>query len=405
MRVLDGPPASRRLTRGRLARARVPASETLAGQPAGRRRSGVLALLCFALAACATAHIERVVDEAVAAPIAENRFAGVVLVAREGRPLFRKAYGLADRERNLAHTPDTQFMIMSVSKQFTAALIARLAAGGRLRLDDRVSRYLDHWPAEWSEVEIRHLLAHSSGLDIDTTYFWLVKHHPQYWPEAGAPPPYEPRALLSAPGTKYLYANVGYTLLSMIASKAGGRPFDDLVRDEVLRPLGLTHTLPERNGVRVAGRARGHRRTDSGVVLNEQKTIDIIGAGDLVSTAGDLARFDAAFDDERFLPAPIRDAMLTGHVEGQRGAHLGYGWFVRTSEGGRLLQYHSGSGAGFRAFNYRLPNERLSIVILSNVYENELPWIAPLIDRIADRLSHAASVAPPARATRSKQTP
>lgn len=356
-----------------------------AARPPAFRSCAILGLL---LAGCATTtrDLERIIDEAVAAPIAENRFAGVVLVAREGRPLVQKAYGLADRERNIAHTPGTQFMVMSVSKQFTAALIARLAASGKLRLGDRVSQYLDHWPAEWNDVEIRHLLSHSSGLDIDTTYFWLVKHHPEYWPEPAPPPEYVPRALLAKPGTTYLYSNVGYTLLSRIAAKAGGRPFDDLLRDEVLRPLGLGHTLPERDGVRVPGRARGYTRKDHGLQLAEQKTIDIIGAGDLVSNAEDLARFDAAFDHDRFLPAQLRALMLAPHVEGRRGASLGYGWFLRTSDGGRALQYHAGSGAGFRAFNYRLPHERLAIVVLSNVAESEMPWVLPLVDRIAERI-------------------
>ncbi|HEX6096791.1 MAG TPA: serine hydrolase domain-containing protein [Thermoanaerobaculia bacterium] len=345
---------------------------------------------CLLLMSCASSRVatqlERVVDEAVAAPIAESRFAGVVLVAREGRPVFRKAYGLADREQGIAHTPDTPFMIMSVSKQFTAALIARLAAAGKLRFDDPVSKYLEHWPAEWNDVEVRHLLGHSSGLHIDTTYFWLIKHHPEYWPEAAEPPAYEPHPLVAPPGTKYVYANVGYTLLTRIAAKAGGRPYDDLLRDEVFRPLGLTHTLPERNGVRIPGRARGYTRKDAGLELNEQKTIDIIGAGDLVSTAADLVRFGAAFDDDRFLPADIRREMLTPGVEGPRGARLGYGWFLRTSTAGRTVQQHGGSGAGFRAFHYRLPDERLSVVVLSNIDEAELPWVAPLVDRVADVL-------------------
>lgn len=345
------------------------------------RRLG-LSLLVLALNACATrSRLERIVDDAVAGPLADRRFAGVVLVARDGRTLFRKAYGMD-------HTPETPFMIMSVSKQFTAALIMRLVAAGKVRLDDPVAKYLDDWPAEWSGVEVRHLLSHSAGLDIDTTYFWLVKHHPEYWPDPAAPPPaYTPRAPIAPPGTKFQYANVGYTLLSMIAAKAGGRSFDDLMRDEVLRPLGLAHTVPERNGVRVPGRARGYTRTSSGLVPKEQKTIDIVGAGDLVSTAGDLARFDAAFDDDRFLPAPLRAAMLTPYVEGLRNAAIGYGWFLRTSARGRRVQYHTGSGAGFRAFNDRLPDQHLAVIILSDVDESEVPWIAPLVDRIADVLT------------------
>lgn len=349
-----------------------------------------VAICCLLLLSCASSRVatnlERVVDETVATPLAENRFAGVVLVARDGRPIFQKAYGLADRERGIAHTTGTQFMIMSVSKQFTAALIARLAAAGKLRFDDPVSKYLDDWPAEWNEVQVRHLLGHSSGLDVDTTYFWLIRHHPEYWPEAAEPPAYEPRALVAPPGTKYVYANVGYTLLTRIAAKAGGRPFDDLLRDEVLRPLGLTHTLPERNGVRVPGRARGYTRTDHGAELQEQKTIDIIGAGDLVSTAADLARFSAAFDGDGFLPADLREEMLTPGVEGPRGSRLGYGWFLRTSAGGHRMQFHSGAGAGFRAFHYRLPDEHLAVVVLSNVAETEVPWVAPLADRVAETL-------------------
>ena len=103
-----------------------------------------------------------------------------------------------------------------------------------------------------------------------------------------------------------------------------------------------------------------------------------------MSTADDLARFDAAFDDDRFLPAPLRQAMLTPHVQGMRGNAIGYGWFLRTSSGGRAVQYHTGSGAGFRAFNYRLPRERLAVIILSDVDEAEVPWIAPLVVRIAE---------------------
>jgi CubicO group peptidase (beta-lactamase class C family) len=273
---------------------------------------------------------------------------------------------------------------MSVSKQFTAALIARLAMKRKLSFDDRVGVYLDDWPSAWRDVTIGNLLAHSSGLHIDTTYAWLVKHHPEYWGQPGvAPPEYRPRPLETPPGTTYNYANVGYTLLSMIAARAGGLPFDELMRREVFGPLGLRNTHPERNGRRVPGRARGYARTDSGLALSEQKTIDIVGAADLVSTADDLAKLDAAFDDDSFLPAAMRAEMLSSHVQGTRGG-LGYGWFIRTSDGGRLTQYHTGGGAGFRAYNYRLPNDRLTIVVLSNVYQGELAWLRPMVDRIAE---------------------
>ena len=341
----------------------------------------------------ANADLERIVDETLAAPVLEQRFAGVVLIRKDGRTLARKAYGLADHSHSLANTPATPFMIMSVSKQFTAALILRLVARGQLGLGDRVSDYLSDWPLEWDRVTIHDLLSHSAGTDIDTTYFWLVKHHPQYWPNAAeSPPPYEPRPLRFEPGTTFVYSNVGYTLLSMIASLAGDKAFDTLMREEVFCPLGITHTEPERSGVRLPGRARGHRHRVNGLELWEQKTIDIVGAGDLVSTADDLARFDERIDSDRFLPPSLRALMFSSHPPKKewartwgpmlRRSEIGYGWFLQTTDDGQPMQFHTGSGAGFRALNVRFPRSGLVIVILSNVV-SEGPSVAfDLVERV-----------------------
>lgn len=325
-----------------------------------------LALLALFAVSCAHAPYERIVDDAVAAPLREKKFAGAVLVMQDGRPLVRKAYGF-DNE------PGSRFMIMSVSKQFTAALILRLVAKGQLALEDRAGKYLDHWPAEWDAVTIHSLLSHSSGLDIDTTYFWLVKHHPEYWAEPGvAPPPYEPKPLLTGPGTAYKYANVGYTLLSMIAARAGGKPFSVLMREEVLQPLRLRDTAPERDGHR---RVRGHDPVT--LAIAEQKTVDIVGAGDLVSTVDDLATFDRAFEDDSFLPAHLRTRMFTPHVRSPR-AGIGYGWFLH--DGG--IAGHTGAGAGFRAFNYVVPAKKLIVVVLSNVADVDATWVRAMLDRL-----------------------
>lgn len=310
---------------------------------------------------------ERIVDDAVAAPLREKKFAGAVLVMQDGKPLVRKAYGFDNQ-------PGSRFMIMSVSKQFTAALIMRLVAKGKLALDDRAGKYLEHWPSEWNAVTIHSLLSHSSGLDIDTTYFWLVKHHPEYWAEPGVtPPPYEPKPLLSEPGTAYKYANVGYTLLSMIAARAGGKPFEVLMREEVLEPLRLANTAPERDGNQ---RVRGHEPVT--LAISEQKTIDIVGAGDLVSTVDDLAKFDRAFEDDRFLPAHLRKLMFTPYVRTSTGIGIGYGWFIH--DGG--IFGHNGSGAGFRAFNYMVPAKKLIVIVLSNVADVDATWVRAMLDQL-----------------------
>jgi D-alanyl-D-alanine carboxypeptidase len=329
--------------------------------------------------------VEPVVDSAVATQLAERKFQGVVLVRHRGQTVLRKAYGFADLEQQVAHTAASRFMIMSVSKQFTAALIARLVAQGKLSFDDPVALYLDHWPEAWRDVTVGHLLSHSSGLDVDTTYFWLVKHRPEFWAEPGVPPPpYEPRPLLAPAGSTYRYANVGYTLLTLIAERAAKEPFDVLMRREVFAPLGLRDTEPVRAGS-VIKRVRGYRRTPDGLALDEQGTIDIVGAGDLVSSVDDIARFNEAFDRGAFLPPAITSRMLTVHVAGPR-AGLGYGWFIRAAEGRRLIQYHTGSGAGFRAFNYRIPHLQLTLTVLSNIGIDDGTWVPAMLEEVASVL-------------------
>ena len=171
----------------------------------------------------------------------------------------------------------------------------------------------------------------------------------------------------------------------MIASAAGEKPFDDLMRDEVFCPIGMNDTRPERRGP-TAGRARGYRRTEDGFARSEQRTIDIVGAGDLVSTVDDLAKWDRALDDDRFLPSSLRSAMLTPYVTGQYGG-VGYGWFFRTGNDGRKVQFHSGDGAGFRAWNHRYPELGLTVIVLSNVGEHNSSWLAVLRDAITNAIA------------------
>ena len=172
--------------------------------------------------AAAFPEIDRLVTEFIERSHVPGAAWGVIV---DGELAHTGTTGLREITSRAAVDADTVFRIASMTKSFTAMAILKLRDEGRLSLDDAAERYVPELKAiayptsDSPRITIRHLLSHSSGLDIDTTYFWLVKHHPEYWPEAGEPPPYVPRALVSAPGTAYSYANVGYTLLTMIASK------------------------------------------------------------------------------------------------------------------------------------------------------------------------------------------
>lgn len=124
-----------------------------------------LLLLILLLAAHLTAQdIAAQADKFVQAFVDQKWFQGAVLLAREGQPLFRKSYGMANAEWDAANTPDTKFCLASITKQFTAALIMQLVQQDKVKLDDPISKYYTEAPESWQSVTIHHLLCHESGI-------------------------------------------------------------------------------------------------------------------------------------------------------------------------------------------------------------------------------------------------
>jgi CubicO group peptidase (beta-lactamase class C family) len=324
----------------------------------------VVSSLATASAVSDSPQLVKALDGYLSAAATERKFTGVVLVAKDGKPLFRRAYGFADWTKRTPNTPDTRFMVFSVTKQFTAALILRLEDQGKLSVQDRISKHLADWPKEWEAVTIHHLLTHSSGIDVDTQYFWLIHHYPQFWEDAARKAPaYEPKKLLSEPGATFRYSNAGYTVLSVIAAKVGGKPFAELMKAEVFDPLGMTKTSL---GARpVEARARGHRLTATAADILEQETHYIVGAGDLVTTVDDLLKWDEALYGDAFLPQKARQAMFTPFVRGKKGG-FGYGWLLRDTTDSRPLPVFSGSGSGFTAYVIRRPDRHIYVAVLTN---------------------------------------
>jgi CubicO group peptidase (beta-lactamase class C family) len=263
-----------------------------------------------------------------------------VLVLREGVPLLRKSYGLADRETRVAATPATNYRLASVTKQFTAAAILLLVEEGRLSLDDGVRRWLPSLPTSANSITVRHLLTHSSGLidyedvmpadfagqlhDADVLRL-LETQDKTYFP----------------PGTGYRYSNSGYALLALMA-----------------------HTLAfVEGGPAIADRAYGYSESAHGWIRTDQSTTSaVLGDGGIYSSIDDLARWDAALYDDRLLSDQSRKLMFTPHVVTDKpDVRYGFGWRIT----GETL-WHSGESIGFRNVIVRYPQRRLTVIILTN---------------------------------------
>ncbi|MET4728735.1 CubicO group peptidase (beta-lactamase class C family) [Lysobacter enzymogenes] len=338
----------------------------------------VVAVACLGAAACTgtpsraagqgatdAAQAERAVDGLLADY--RGRVPGAsVLVLRDGRPLLRRGYGLAVLEDGIKATPQTNYRLASVSKQFTAAAVLLLAQDGKLGLDDPVRRWLPSLPKACDAITLRQILSHQSGLidyeDVMPASFDADAHQ-MHDSDVLAVLEGQDRTYF-APGSGYRYSNSGYSLLALVVAKASGRGFAEFLRERIFLPLGMRDTVAYERGVSsVAHRAYGYsyehgrwQRTD------QSPTSATLGDGGIYSSIDDLAKWDAALYDQRLLSDASRALAFAAHTPTDApDVGYGYGWRIT----GETL-WHSGESMGFRNVIVRWPQRRLTVVVLSN---------------------------------------
>jgi D-alanyl-D-alanine carboxypeptidase len=338
------------------------------------------AALAAASRAGAHAHADTSAFAALVQTYADGAFTdGVVLMARRGRPVFEMAVGFADRARKVRSQMRTVFRIGSITKQFTAAAVLKLADEGKLSVDDRVTRFIPEAPASWRDVTVRHLLEHTSGIPNfnavlgDKADAWTGKTPKDVIDLVHDLP------LEGAPGTTFKYDNTGYVLLGLIVERAGGERLDVFLRERVFKPLQMTHTgfasdaPPLHSAV---GNLQDHGRW---VTTPWMSNVRASGAGAIYSTAGDLLKWEDALFSGRVLSTTSTKAMFTDWGHG-----FGYG-FVADKVAGHSAWWHNGHGPGFGAVVYRVPDIDLTVIVLSNDDEARVePLAKGLIGQFAD---------------------
>lgn len=305
-----------------------------------------------------------------------------VMVVQDGQPLLAWGYGLANLEPKLPCGTNTNFRLASVTKQFTAMAILILRDRKLLALDERLPDFFPEFPACGSNITVRHLLTHTSGLidyedvipkgteipvlDRDVLRL-LMQQHKTYFP----------------PGSRFRYSNTAYALLALMVELRSGNTFARFLRENIFQPLGMAQTLAYESGLSaVPHRAYGYSHDHQGWKLTDQSlTSSVLGDGGIYSSVADLCRWDAAlYTDtlvssntlaEAFTPGPSADHPRTGY---------GLGWFVGEYRGLREI-WHSGNSLGFTTRIARFPERRFTVIILTNRNEAQ---IAEYPHRIAD---------------------
>jgi CubicO group peptidase (beta-lactamase class C family) len=309
------------------------------------------------------------VDKYVKAEMEKREIPGVALtIVRDGKTTKTAAYGFANLELKSPTRPETVFEIGSVTKQFTAACILVLQQEGKLSVDDKISKYLPDTPPSWSDITIRHLLNHTSGIKSYTglSGFELTKHLTQKQFIAAL----RDLPLEFPPGEKWKYCNSGFSLLGYIIENVSGKNYWGFLGEKIVGPLGMTSTTNREPSILVPNRADGYEKKRDGTRINRDYDLtDIFSAGAIVSTVGDLAKWNASLDSERILNAESKSAMWTsGKLNNGKETEYGFGWRLGPYEGHKNIG-HSGSTSGFSASLQRFPDDKVTVILLCNTGE------------------------------------
>jgi len=299
-----------------------------------------------------------------------NMFDGAVLVAENGKVIYKDAFGLANREWNIANKTDTKFMIGSVSKSLTAMLMLIQVQKGLVSLDKTIADYLPGFtnkPA--AKITIRQLLSHTSGMpnyDIIKDFFPRISR--QSFSREAYVKIYLDSALAFAPGTRYAYSSWGYFTLGYIMEKVSGKTYAQLMKDDIFTPLQMNSSGSYLHTQIVPNRATGYDYSFGGFTSSDfRDQSNSMGTGDLYSTVDDMFKFHLAISANTLLNKQLTDEMLT---PGIRPARYGYGWFNQnfkyTPTDSIAANFHLGMTEGFISFAIRIPSSNSFAVILCN---------------------------------------
>lgn len=302
------------------------------------------------------------IEHYMTASVAHDYFSGSILVAKEGKILFSKGYGMANLEHQVPNTVNTVFLIGSLTKQFTSLAILQLAEQGKLKITDPFCNYIDNCPKAWKPITIQHLLTHTSGI-FNTSRLpdWDEKHKIQPYTIKEVVNLVRDMPLLFTPGQKHKYSNTNYSLLGLIIERLSGKSYYDFVKHHILNPAQMYNTGGYDADAILPGRAAGYYTKLNTFVNAPYDNISLsFSSGSLYSTVGDMLLWDQVLYTNKLLSKKSLEEMFTPFKD-----NYGYGWEIREKFGKETIG-HSGSINGFSSYLLRFPSEKITIIVLSN---------------------------------------
>ena len=310
------------------------------------------------------------IDTYLQAHLNNSHFMGSVLVSRGAEVLLSQGYGMANLEHNVSNTPSTKFRLASVTKQFTATAILKLQEQNLLDVNDPLSTYLPEYP-NGEQITVHQLLNHTSGIPNYTDFedYESKKRTAMKLDELVAW--FKDRPLDFTPGDRFNYSNSGYAVLTKIIETVTNLSYADYLQQHIFAPLEMNDSGYDRAETVLPDRASGYLFTGESYLNADFLDMSLAsGAGGLYSTVEDLDKWSRSLDTDTILAQASRDAMFapTVKVPNDDNKEIYYGYGIRIdTEHNRDCIVHHGVINGFLTNFARYPNERVTIVVLSNL--------------------------------------
>ena len=317
-------------------------------------------------------------DVATARFMAKNNLPGIsIAVVENGEYEWSKGFGMADLENLAPATSQTLYRLASISKPITAAAAMVLYERGKLDLDAPIQKYCPAFPKKEAPITTRQLLGHLAGIRHDRTHSFddpeiiNTKHVDN--PISGGLDYFKDDSLVAPPGTKFSYSTNGYTVVGCVIEGASGTKYVDFVRENVLRPAGVTHTRVDDYSAIIPSRTRFYSKDSSGTVINSRFVdIGFKTAGDgWLSSAEEMAKFEVAMLNDGLVTRATRNLMWTRQKTSDgKQTPYGIGWAIDDD-----LPYtvsHGGGEWGTSTFIMMAPEQRAGVVVLINLNGDHL---------------------------------
>ncbi len=320
-----------------------------------------------------------------------ENFSGNILVAVDGKIIYSKSIGYANRELLVKNTLDTKFRIGSVSKPITALAVMILEEQGLIKTEEKLSAYISDLPTSWENITVHQLLTHTSGLG--NTYDFKETKEYLLVPIAmeDAFEQFKKLPLVNISGKNFHYSGIGYVVLTILIEKVTNTSYDAFVEEEIFKKLQMANSGGDDPNQLVPNRADGYKVTSEGVVENADFNYmpNSRGAGNMISTVGDLLKLDKAFSTNTILSEETLNKMITPYTtDVELGDHVKYGYGLDIIKNDSIYMiFHTGGAPGFEGFFCRYPEKGIVIIACANIRPQERNWRTDFPELVYSKIS------------------